>query len=207
MTEILYTIIAAIAFLIPGFIISELVQRIIPVINKDYKIRILEYFIYSFLNIFLWAIPIYNVYINVINEWNENCILLLWIIALMIIFISPIGIALIIVLCNKNNLLEKICKHLQLTYNDSDPSAWDFKFKKIQGEWVIITLSDKRTVAGFIGKNSFISSNSKERDLYIDEVWEVDKKGKWKKRVGTDGIWIKHEEILSIEFLLYERRG
>lgn len=45
MTEILYTIIAAIAFLIPGFIISELVQRIIPVINKDYKIRILEYFI------------------------------------------------------------------------------------------------------------------------------------------------------------------
>lgn len=206
MKEILYTIIAAITFLIPGFIILGLIQKIIPVIDKDYKTKILECFIYSFLNMFLWAIPIYNVYINIIKEWNQRYVLLLWLFSFLIVFISPIVIALIIILCNQYNLLEKVCRYFGLSYNDSDPSAWDFKFKQIQGEWVIITLSDKRTVAGFIGENSFISSNSKERDLYIDEVYEICEKGKWKKRLETDGIWIKSEEIMSIEFFKYERK-
>ena len=48
---------------------------------------------------------------------------------------------------------------------------------------------------------------SKERDLYIDEVYEIDEKGVWTKRERTDGIWLKNEEIKSIEFFYCDRGG
>lgn len=203
MENILYTIIAAIAFLIPGFIVTSITKRVIPIIDKEYKTRILENFIYSFLNIFLWTIPIYKIYLN--KEWWYKNYSLLWIVGLLIIFLSPIVMALIIILFNQYEISRKICEYFNIPSIDTEPSAWDFKFKQIKGEWVLITLSDKRTIAGFIGRNSFISSNSKERDLYIDEVYEIDEKGEWKKRKRTDGIWLKNEEIKSIEFWNYEK--
>lgn len=153
---------------------------------------------YSFLNIFLWSIPIYRMYINA-GYWKENYIFL-WLVGFMIIFISPVVIALVIIVINEYEILRKICGCFKITSVDLEPSAWDFKFKDIKKEWVIITLSDKRTVAGFIGENSFVSSNSKERDLYLDKVYKINKNGEWEERERTDGIWIKNEEIRSIEF-------
>ena len=205
MNDILYTIIAAIAFLIPGFVVTSITKRVIPIVDKEYKTIILENFIYSFLNIFLWSIPIYKIYLN-IEWWHENYALL-WIVGLLIIFLSPIVIAMIIILFNKYEIYRKICEYFNISSIDTEPSAWDFKFKQIECEWVSITLSDKRTIAGFIGRNSFISSNSKERDLYIDEVYEIDEKGVWTKRERTDGIWLKNEEIKSIEFFYCDRGG
>lgn len=203
MEEIIYTIIAAIAFLIPGFIVTNITKRVIPLVDKEYKTKIFENFIYSFLNIFLWSIPIYRIYLS-IEYWKENYVLL-WIASFLIIFLSPIAIALIIILINKYEIIRKVCEYFNISPVDTEPSAWDFKFKQIKGEWVLITLSDKRMVAGFIGINSFISSNSKERDLYIDEVYEIDENGLWKKRKRTDGIWLKNEEIKSIEFFCCEK--
>lgn len=199
MKDILFTIIAAIAFLIPGFIITSSTKRVMPIVEKEYKTRIFENFIYSFLNIFLWSIPIYKIYLNI--EWWKKEYILLWIIALLIIFISPVTIALIIIILNKKETLRRICGYFDINFIDTEPSAWDFKFKDMENEWVIITLSNEKVIAGFIGKNSFISSNSKERDLYIDEVYKINKYGEWTKRNRTNGIWIKNEEIKSIEFL------
>lgn len=203
MEEILYTIIMAIAFLIPGFIITSITKRIIPLVDREYKTRIFENFIYSFLNIFLWSIPIYRIYLN-IEFWKDNYILL-WIIIFIIVFLSPIAIALIVILFNQYEIIRKMCEYFNIRPVDTEPSAWDFKFKRIKSEWVLITLSNERTVAGFIGENSFISSNFRERDVYIDKVYEIDENGKWNKRKETDGIWIKNEEIRSIEFFYCEK--
>ena len=122
----------------------------------------------------------------------------------MIIFISPIAIAGLIIIINKYQLFKKICTYFNINALDTDPSAWDFKFKNIKSEWVIVTLNDNKNVKGFLGENSFISQYSKGRDLYIDKVYEMKPNGIWNKRKGTDGIWIKGEEIKSIEFLKSE---
>lgn len=53
---------------------------------------------------------------------------------------------------------------------------------------------------GFLGANSFISSNEKERDIYISEVYKINKDNKWEKVQNTDGILIKANEIDYIEF-------
>lgn len=205
MNNILYTIISAIAFLIPGFITTYIIRRVIPKVDKDYKTSVLENFIYSFLNIFLWAIPIYKIYIN-IGWWNKK-ILLLWLVCLLIIFVSPIIIASVIIIFYQKEVFRKLCQYFNISSIDTEPSAWDFKFKKIENEWVIITLKDKTTIGGYIGVNSFISSNCKERDLYIDEQYEISKNGEWKKVNRTDGIWIKNDEIKYIEFLKDERKN
>lgn len=205
MNNILYTIISAIAFLIPGFITTYIIRRVIPKVDKDYKTSVLENFIYSFLNIFLWAIPIYKIYIN-IGWWNKK-ILLLWLVCLLIIFVSPIIIASVIIIFYQKEVFRKLCQYFNISSIDTEPSAWDFKFKKIENEWVIITLKDKTTIGGYIGVNSFISSNCKERDLYIDEQYEISKNGEWKKVNRTDGIWIKNDEIKYIEFLKNERKN
>ena len=205
MNNILYTIISAIAFLIPGFITTYIIRRVIPKVDKDYKTSVLENFIYSFLNIFLWAIPIYKIYIN-IGWWNKK-ILLLWLVCLLIIFVSPIIIASVIIIFYQKEVFRELCQYFNISSIDTEPSAWDFKFKKIENEWVIITLKDKTTIGGYIGVNSFISSNCKERDLYIDEQYEISKNGEWKKVNRTDGIWIKNDEIKYIEFVKYERKN
>lgn len=205
MNNILYTIISAIAFLIPGFIITNIIRRVIPKVDKDYKTSVLENFIYSFLNIFLWAIPIYKIYINI--EWWNKKILLLWLVCLLIIFLSPIIIAAVIIIFYQKEVFRKLCQYFNISSIDTEPSAWDFKFKRIDGEWIIITLKDKTTIGGYIGVNSFISSNCKERDLYIDEQYEISKNGEWKKVNRTDGIWIKNDEIKYIEFLKNERKN
>lgn len=199
MEEILYTIIAAIAFLIPGFIITNLKKRVVPEVDKDYKTKIFENFIYSFLNIFLWSLPLYKIYSN-FDFWKEKYFFL-WIIAFIIIFVSPVTITLIIIICDKYDLFRKLCEYLKITSVDTEPSAWDFKFKNLKEKWVLVTLSNKRVVRGHLGaEKAFMSSNSKERDLYIDEVYRMNDKGEWIKREETDGIWIKNEEIRCIEF-------
>lgn len=205
MNNILYTIISAIAFLIPGFIITNIIRRVIPKVDKDYKTNVLENFIFSFLNIFLWAIPIYKIYINI--EWWNKKILLLWLVCLLIIFLSPIIIAAVIIIFYQKEMFRRLCQYFNVSSIDTEPSAWDFKFKQIENEWVIITLKDETTIEGYIGVNSFISSNCKERDLYIDEQYKISKNGEWKKVNRTDGIWIKNDEIKYIEFLKDERKN
>lgn len=205
MNNILYTIISAIAFLIPGFITTYIIRRVIPKVDKDYKTSVLENFIYSFLNIFLWAIPIYKIYIN-IGWWNKK-ILLLWLVCLLIIFVSPIIIASVIIIFYQKEVFRELCQYFNISSIDTEPSAWDFKFKKIENEWVIIKLKDKTTIGGYLGVNSFISSNCKERYIYIDEQYEISENGEWKKVNRTDGIWIKNDEIKYIEFLKNERKN
>ena len=181
MEEIIYTIIAAVAFVIPGSIVTSITRRVIPKGENEYNTKILEYFIYSFFNFFIWSILIYNIYSN-IDCWKEHYVLL-WLVMFIIIFLSPTVIALVIIFIAQK-----------------EPSAWDFKFKNISSEWVIVTLKDDNIIAGFLGSDSYISQNEKERDIYINEVFEIDKNNKWTKKKNTDGILIKAEEIKSIEF-------
>lgn len=198
MEEIIYTIMAAVTFIIPGSIVISITRRVIPKKENEYNTKILEYFIYSFLNFFMWSILIYDIYSN-IDSWKEHYVLL-WLTLFMIIFLSPLAIALIVIQIDQKDIIRKICIYFNLTSLDTDPSAWDFKFKNISSEWVIVTLKNDKIVSGFLGSLSYISQNEKERDIYISEVFEIDENNKWTRKKNTDGILIKAEEIKYIEF-------
>jgi len=48
--------------------------------------------------------------------------------------------------------------------------------------------------------NSFASSDTSERDLYIEEEYTVTDQGKWESRPERVGILISAKEIRYIEF-------
>lgn len=78
--------------------------------------------------------------------------------------------------------------------------AWDWHFGQCRECWVIVVLKDGTELYGFLGKNSFMSSEPAERDLYIERGYTTEKEGnQWQDRGSS--IWIAHNEIQYLEFL------
>jgi hypothetical protein len=124
------------------------------------------------------------------------------IIFLVIIFISPLLLGLMFGLANQQQLVERGLAILGFRTLSGFPSAWDYKFSRINEPlWVLVTLKDGSQVAGRFGKNSFASSESSERDLYLESVYQLSEDDPWQPVTETSGILIKADEIRYIEFL------
>jgi hypothetical protein len=81
------------------------------------------------------------------------------------------------------------------------PAAWDWRFSKMPrgGIFVMVTLTSGERVAGLFGARSFASSDAAERDLYIEEEYDVDG-DEWKARPAKVGALIPVKEIRYVEF-------
>jgi hypothetical protein len=77
--------------------------------------------------------------------------------------------------------------------------AWDWHFGNCKEGWVLAVLKDGTKWAGYLGPNSFISSDSAERDILIEKVYDIPGNDRpWTAR--TSSVWISHGEIQSLEF-------
>ena len=79
-------------------------------------------------------------------------------------------------------------------------TAWDWKFINMSEQRIIITLKDGTYFGGYCDRNSFISSDPSERDIYIHCIYEINDDGKWCLRPGT-GMLISAGEVSRIEFI------
>ena len=91
-------------------------------------------------------------------------------------------------------LLEK-CK---LKTVHSIASAWDWRFANCADCFVMVVMKDGIKWAGYLGKQSFISSIPTERDIFLEKVYTIEDDNSWTARVS--GVWLAHGEIQSIEF-------
>lgn len=66
-------------------------------------------------------------------------------------------------------------------------------------QYVLVKLNNGTMFGGFLGANSFISSDPDERDLYIEEIYELDDKDEW--ITNGHGVYLTVRDISSIEFL------
>lgn len=82
------------------------------------------------------------------------------------------------------------------------PAAWDWRFSKVPrgGMFIMVTLTSDEKVTGLFGSNSFASSDTDERDLYIEEEYTVTEEGKWEVRPEKVGVFIPANQIKYIEF-------
>lgn len=199
MNNNLFNIYIAIIFIIPGFIVMCITERVIPKEKKKYNLKILDIFVYSFINLLICGILFCNIILN-FDWWTKNYIYL-WLSTILITIITPICISIIIICMKKHEILRKICKYFEINLIETEPSAWDYKFSNMESEWVIVTLTDDSVVAGFMGSLSCASSSRDERDLYINEVYTIDKDNNWEIAKNTDGILIKEKSIKHIEFI------
>ncbi len=66
---------------------------------------------------------------------------------------------------------------------------------------MIVHLKDGRKIGGKYDENSFASSSPAEEQIYLEEVWRLDKKGAFiEPTERSKGMIIFKEEILSVEF-------
>ncbi|EGF92465.1 hypothetical protein ABI_09010 [Asticcacaulis biprosthecium C19] len=124
-------------------------------------------------------------------EWS----LVLW---LSIILVVPALFGLLSGLSIKEKWLHRLMRKFNLSTVHPVECAWDWRFQTLQESWVLIVLKDNTKWAGVLGTGSFLSSDPTERDVFMEDVYELDAQNVWQKR--NSSVLISHGEIQSIEF-------
>lgn len=125
---------------------------------------------------------------------------------LVVIFAIPALLGSMLGLSAQKGWTRRSLSYFGLTVVHEVPSAWDWKFSGTRSpEWVFIVLKNGTKFAGFFGKNSFASSDGKDRDLYIQETYDVDENNRWTPR--ESGTLFVADEISTIEFFPIEAEG
>jgi hypothetical protein len=71
----------------------------------------------------------------------------------------------------------------------------------------MVTLSSGEKVAGHFGQKSFASSDIGERDIYVEEEYELTPKNNWEVCPENVSILISAKEIRCVEFLNSHERN
>jgi hypothetical protein len=184
-------------FLVPGFIIDEIVTTLKPIKVYSDSVKALRYIGYSVFNLTVWFWLFYLIKTAVDNSSVWYFLLL----ELSLLATSAIS-GVVIGLIRKFELLRKLFARFDINILHPVPTAWDYKFSEIYTEkWVIVTLENDKHVYGKFGYASLASSEKDERDIFLEEIWSLGEDDNWKKRERTDGVWIKATNIKMIEFL------
>lgn len=80
------------------------------------------------------------------------------------------------------------------------PTAWDWKFSNCGNQWILVTLSDDSQVAGYLGSDSFVSSDPSERDIYIQKAAKFDSQTAQWEETGAEGILIVAGQVKTVEY-------
>ena len=100
-------------------------------------------------------------------------------------------------------LMRRLLGYLRLSLPHALDSAWDWRFSRFPASLMTVTLKDGSRVSGWCGENSFIGSDPKDRDLYIEQVYDVDEDGNWALKTPDKGIYIAGGEVRTIEIIPY----
>jgi hypothetical protein len=116
----------------------------------------------------------------------------------LFVFVIPTILGVLLGLSAQHGWMSRLLTKLRLMTTHPIGCAWDWKFGGISECWVLVILKNGIRWGGRLGDRSFISSVPTERDIFLQQVYEVDDEGKWTPR--TSGVWIAHGEIQSVEF-------
>jgi hypothetical protein len=177
-------------FLLPGFISIKIYDLIISGERRDFSKAIIEAIAYSSLNFVLlsWLIAL----INNGNFPNEHQVVYAILIILIMFGFPVIWPIIFLRITEWKPIASKIYYPIQ--------KPWDWYFRKGEPCWVIVHLKDGRKIGGKFDENSFASSFPAEEQIYLEEIWKLDKKGVFLYPVErSKGTIIFSEEMLSVE--------
>lgn len=116
----------------------------------------------------------------------------------LVFFIVPAVIGAALGYSTKTDRLRSILSKMRLNVLHPISSTWDWKFSKPEESWVLVVLKDGTKWAGIFGSNSFASSGFEQRDLFLEEVYEIDEHNEWHSKGSS--VLIVHDQIQSVEF-------
>lgn len=180
-------------FFVPGFIYLKSYRLFIAEVNTDFSKDLYEAIGFSFLNAIIFSYPLYVIHkSNLVMETP----LLYFLILGLIIIAAPILWAYIYYLVSQKKWFSKFMI-------SPTKSAWDSFFSKRESYYCIVTLKNGRKIGGKYGLRSFSSTYPNPKDIYLEELWKLNKKGGFKNKIDqTEGILITDNEIETIEFFI-----
>ncbi len=197
--------VATLAFLGPGALFYFTVSMFFPQRLERQQTIILRSLAFSVINYAIWFWAIYLIVTR--SLFSEHLILTVatW---FAIIFVSPILLGFLLVYLNERNVIGRIFRRVGLNPIHPIATSWDYKFRDTRGDrWVSVRMDDGSEVAGYFGSSSFASSESAERDLYLEDVYRVADDGQWQRVSGSDGVLVRGEHIIHIEFWNQDQEG
>lgn len=185
-------------FLMPGFVIKEIVDTFSKLKKASNQASLLQYLCFSIIHLGIW----YWLYVLVLNAKIEHAYQM-WLFFVLITLIGSSLIGVSIGLLTKVQILKKLFDKLHINIIHPVPGSWDYKFSTINGyRWIIVSLKNGSVIAGCYSGSSFASSDDTERDLYLEKVYLINKNYEWKEQKNTDGVLICKDEISTVEFFI-----
>ncbi|QHC68964.1 DUF6338 family protein [Rathayibacter sp. VKM Ac-2801] len=87
------------------------------------------------------------------------------------------------------------------TAYESVPTAWDKVAAGRVDSWVCAELPDGRRVGGWFSSDSFVSTSTRSRDMYIEEQFSVREDGTLGERIeDTAGVWVSLPDHSLVEW-------
>jgi hypothetical protein len=192
-SENLYLILV---FIVPGVVAPFVRSRLTTGRSPSFKENLLSFLVLSLVYYSLIVVFIEQA-LSVREPWLARAAV--WI---LLILVGPAAFGLVLGIAAQKDWGNWFANKFGLSFVHVIPAAWDWRFSKAPrgGMFVMVTLEDGEMVAGFFGTNSFASSDTAERDLYIEEEYTVNEQGRWESRPEKVGILIPVKGIRYIEF-------
>jgi hypothetical protein len=176
----------------PGLVILSIRSRFKEGNVPDLKDRILHY---------AMASTAYYAFISPLFHFEQGFIIppLVW--SYLYYFIVPCVIAMTIVFIDQKEWLYKIAAKFDLRISHHIPAAWDYAFSHVNQETFLwIKLNSGTIYVGKFGWSSFASSNPSERDIYLQEVWNMPEDGSaWRLLEPARGVLLCGKDIQRVE--------
>ena len=119
---------------------------------------------------------------------------------LVYLFVAPIALGACLGADARFGWSHGLLRKLKISAVHPIPNSWDWRFSR-GPSFVIVTLKDGSTVRGWFGAKSFASSDSRERDLFLEAVYVETESGKpWTLRPNTS-ILLAGGVVQSVEFV------
>jgi len=180
-----------IVIVLPGFISIKVYDLIIAGDKRDFSKSLIEAIAYSVLNftVLSWLILIVSKV-----DFSKNHEFLYYLSIIFIFIIVPSIWPFLFIWLSKLKIFKQ---HLLTPINQ----PWDKVFNRREALWIIINLKNGKTIRGKYSLKSSASAYPKERQIYLEELWEKGENGGFKEKVSrTRGIIVFESEISSVEF-------
>lgn len=180
-------------FFVPGFIYLKTYRLFIAEIKTDFSKDLYEALGFSFLNAIVFSYPLYIIHAEDLITSHP---ILYFLSLIAVIVIAPIIWAFLFYTISKRKWFSRFMIA-------PTKSAWDSFFSKRESYYCIVTLKNGRKIGGKYGLSSFSSTYPNPKEIYLEEVWKLNKRGGFTTKINqTEGILITENEIETIEFFI-----
>lgn len=182
-------------FLVPGYIIKSILSKVLPTQKQNEQRYFFSCLLYSIV-----TVAIFSGFYQLVSRYKSDTELMYWVLLVAISICGSVCVGFTLAFLHKKDVFNKILPKDELNTFSSIPTAWDYCFSKQEPQYVIVTLTDGSIIYGFYSENSFSSSESDERDLFIEKIYKRNFCGKWILNKECTGVFISKSAIKTIEF-------